>query len=634
MITEMTLPRPLRVQPEELEVLSPAEGLSTAEWALARRQLSRKTTRFHGPWSHDYAPFLVEPMESLSDPFVGQVTVMASVQSGKTEILLNWLGRTADEQPAPTLIVMPTENDTRRRVVARIRPMFEATPSLHRHIKGDAGRINIGEATVLDNMILYLGWAGSPAALADNPCCNVALDEVGKFPARSGKEADPVSLAKDRMTTFGLDATLYVASTVVLENDLIDREYKLGDRRQWWARCPLCGRRHVPGWLMVELDKDPDGRLLSPKEYESGGHARYRCPVCRKVLTERTRWQAMSSGLWLPEGCRFDKHDKVTGHIPVTRHRSYRITAMMLHPAFMTVDRLAKEWAEADIARKNNDTGPLQKFVNSRLTQPWKEAESKTEIDVLRPHIGNTDSGIVPAGVKMLTAGADVQKDHIWVTLLGWGYMSECWLIYAGRLETGDTRVMANYDPLRKFAASTWPMAREPKTVMRTAITAVDCGYRPDTVIDFCSQCTESRVIAVRGSDSVKAAVYRAFRLPDKKTTRFDLNVTVLKDRLFRLLFESEAPGPGYMHLPADVTAEILKQLASEEKRVIKTKSGRRVRLWVVKDGVKANHIWDDCVYAAFAAELAGVRLISAAKTGGYKIIGRPVKKRPIRTKY
>lgn len=130
------LPRPLPIQPEELEVLIPRERPSVAGWAVDRRKLSAKTTYLAGDWSHEYAPFAVEIMESLSDAATRQVTVEKCGQSAGTEIGLNFLGWVVDESPGPMKIVMPRETDTSRRVATRIGPMFESTPSLLRHLGG------------------------------------------------------------------------------------------------------------------------------------------------------------------------------------------------------------------------------------------------------------------------------------------------------------------------------------------------------------------------------------------------------------------------------------------------------------------------------------------------------------------
>jgi len=257
----------------------------------------------------------------------------------------------------------------------------------------------------------------------------------------------------------------------------------------------------------------------------------------------------------------------------------------------------------------------------------------------------------IDAGVRLLTAGVDVQKDHVWAVVLGWGYLSEVWMIYAGRIETGDTRELNNYQLVREFAASTWPIApaltsQEAAGVMRLVITAVDCAYQTDVVVDFCQQCTESRIIPVRGDDRVRTRAYHPFKIPggiDRRlkqvrpgSIRFDLNVNMYKDRLYRLLFESQVPGPGYFHLPADVTEEILEHLTAEEQVPVRRRSHQEM-IWRMKRDRRANHIWDACVYATFAAELVGARLLGSSPAGPgrkYKIIGRPVGRKRIRTKY
>ena len=291
------LPVPLPIQPEEMEVLEPRERINAAQWAVNKRKLSAKTSDLAGDWSHEYTPYLVEIMEALSDMGTRQVTLVKCSQSGGTETCLNFLGWVIDESPGPALIVMPREDDASRRVNTRIRPMFESTPSLRRKLPG--GRLEnlyIGKETVLDNLILYLAWSGSAAALADNPVCYVILDEVGKFPGGAGKEADPVSLAKKRQRWFYWRSKLFVLSTPVIEDDLVDREFKRGDQRRWWSRCVHCGRRHVLAWGNVHMEKDGRGNLLDPEEYELGGRAWYVCPQCGTAWSEMDRWQAVAAG--------------------------------------------------------------------------------------------------------------------------------------------------------------------------------------------------------------------------------------------------------------------------------------------------------------------------------------------------
>ncbi len=604
------LPAPLAVQAEELDVLEVRDRPGVGDWALAKRKLSAKTTRYHGDWSHDYVPYAVPIMEWLSDSGTRQVNIMACTQSAKTEIGLNFLGHTVDEAPAPFLLVMPRETDANRRVGARIRPMFESTPSLRKHLTGGSlDSINVGKETYLDNMILYLAWAGSPAALADNPVCKIHADEAGKYPAKVKNEADSLNLLKKRMTTYSGVSKFLNTSTPVIAGDPFDREYEAGLEYFWHAKCPHCGEYHIQSWQHYQLDKDDDGKLLESKAYKNGAHCRYACPVCGACWSEQDRWQAVSAGVAVPDGCTIDKDGRIIGTEPIADNKSIRITAFMLYPGWMTADILAAEWAKAMLAKKAGNLEPLQDFINSRCGESWEETEKETDEDKLRPHIGSYAPEVIPAGCQALTAGFDVQIDHVFVRVLGWGFRSECWSIYDGRIETGNTLLVENYDSVRDFLTTTYPLADNPDKTMGIWVAGMDSGYRTDVVYDFCRSCRDVVCHPTMGDDSVnrKKQTYRASKVAGGTQIRYDINVGVYKDRLYRLLFESQVPGQGYFHLHRETTDEVLRHLTSE--KLVPIRTGKKTRmLWVPKSQHWPNHYWDCDVIASFIADLAGFR--------------------------
>jgi phage terminase large subunit GpA-like protein len=605
-MTAVKLPKPI-ILPEVLNACVIHEISSLADWAEDRYILPKETAELAGPWSHDYTPYLLEPMRWLSDLATRQVTVCACTQSGKTELSNILIGRTVDVNPAPTLIVMPRENDANRRLATRLRPMFKSTPSLLHHLGGKLDNLNIGKETILDNMILYIAWSNSPAAMADNPVCIVILDEAAKFPQSTGKEADPYSLAKKRQRTFRTRSKLLIMSSPVGEGDIFDAEFLKGDKNEWHAKCPCCGVYNIMRWPNIELDKDKDGNLLGAEIYRLGNHARYVCPACRKPWDEYQRWDAVSSGRYAPAGCSVDPAGQIVGDIPVTSHHSCRITALMMHPAFQTIDDLAGDWAVAILAKKVTNIKPLQDFINSQLAEPWKETEKETSKKKLRFHIGTYRKGTVPTGVQMLSCGVDIQMDHVWVSVDGWGYLSEVWSIFEDRLETGDTKELENLEVLRRFLNTTWLSPDDPELQFPIYKIAIDVGYRPDVIKDFCSKCTELSIVQVRGDDSVRTRPFRAVKIAGGTMTRYDLNVNEYKNRLYRLLFDSTIPGPGYWHLNADTTDETLSHLTAEEQRPVRTRRRQRYELvWVLKKEHLENHLWDAKVYSSFAAELCG----------------------------
>lgn len=595
--------------PEVHEAWVSQDMPSLSVWAEEKYILPKETAELAGPWSNEYVPFLQLPMAWLSDVATRQVTICACSQSAKTELSNILIGRTVDVNPAPTLLVMPRENDANRRVATRLRAMFKSTPHLLRHLGGRIERLNIGKETIFDNMILYIGWANSPAALADNPVCIVILDEAAKFPPSTGREADPYSLVKKRQRTFRSRSKLLIMSTPVGEGDLFDVEFEKGDKNEWFVKCPFCEMYHVLKNANVELDKDRRGKLLEAEAYRAGGHARYVCPACQGPWDEFMRWEAVCSGKYAPAGCTVARGGRVIGNVPVTTHHSCRVTALMLHPVFQTVDDLAGDWANAMVAKKAGNVKPLQDYINSQLAEHWKEKEKETSIKQLDLHIGNARLGIVPAGVQMITCGIDVQVDHVWVTVDGWGYLSEVWSIFEGRLETGDTKELGNWEIVRRFLKTPWVSELDPDVNFYILKTAIDVGYRPEVVKNFCSQCTELDIVQVRGDDSVRSRPYRASKIAGGLMIRYDLNLGIYKDRLFRLLFESVVPGPGFWHLHKDVTEETLQHLTAEEQRPIRTKRRKKYELiWVLKKEHLQNHLWDCKVYSSFASELCGAQ--------------------------
>ena len=75
------------------EVLAPAEDLTVAEWADKYRILSRESAAEAGKWDTNRTPYMKEILMCITDIETKKITMMCSAQIGKTEMLLNVLGR-------------------------------------------------------------------------------------------------------------------------------------------------------------------------------------------------------------------------------------------------------------------------------------------------------------------------------------------------------------------------------------------------------------------------------------------------------------------------------------------------------------------------------------------------------------
>jgi phage terminase large subunit GpA-like protein len=593
-----SFPPPLRLEDEEIEARDPGSRRSFLDWLESEYYLSPKVHGLSLKWSRSYGPFWVDIIEAIDDPVTREVWVYAPAQSGKSTIMTGWLGHAVDCDPVPMSLVMPRDDDASERVECNIIPMFEMNPRLLDHIGGRANNINIGKLTMFDNMAFYLMFATSAATLSGKAICKIGMDEIGKWPARVGKESDPVSLCRDRLETFKSRSTILGITTPVHKDDLADVNWKKGDRCEFWFKCPHCRDLFLAAWDHVELDKDDEGSLLSESDYADGGHARYVCPLCQRRYTEADRWLAVLSGEWRT----------AEGEIPRRgRIRSFRIRAWMLHPAIQTCDYLASRWAAAMEAKDRGDLLPLQNFVNSRKAEVWERIEAKPDEAQLRIHVTDNRRSLVPVRARILTIAVDVQLDHVWLATVTWGYQFEGWLIEARRIETGSTQHVENFQAVVPYLEHGWEMAEDKDLRMFPSAIGVDCGYRTDQVLAFCRSLPHLPVFPVMGfpEDRIRGRLYRAVRYSETQT-RYDLNVDRLKNSIYRQLFVARIPGPGFIHLFNGIDEELLRHLLAEHQ-VPKGDGDRQVLTWVLRSSHWPNHLWDLLVYNRFLAEQAGV---------------------------
>ena len=79
-------------------------------------------------------------MDAISDPGTEEVVIMSAAQVGKSECLLNTIGRTIDRDPAPILFIMPPAEMAQAMSKDRIAPMIRDTPCLRNKVADPRSR--------------------------------------------------------------------------------------------------------------------------------------------------------------------------------------------------------------------------------------------------------------------------------------------------------------------------------------------------------------------------------------------------------------------------------------------------------------------------------------------------------------
>ncbi|MEI8350083.1 MAG: terminase gpA endonuclease subunit [Candidatus Omnitrophota bacterium] len=582
----------------ELRAWQLPKKINVSQWADENRILDSRTSSEPGRWRTERTPYLQGIMDAFTDPLIESITIKASTQVGKTETILNMLGYTIDQDPAPTLFVGPRKDDAKMISSDRIKPMIELSQALSNHLTDyddDVTQFVVN----LDKMILYLAWANSPAALSSKPIRYLFLDEVNKYPPFSGKEADPIKLATERTRTFW-NRKIVKVSTPTTEDGYISREYEQSDKSKFYVPCPHCGKYQIMTWAQVKFP--PEER--NPEIIKLKRLAWYECEECRGVITDTMKQKIMLKGKWLPEGCSIDKEGNTKGNLNSSSHRGFWINA--LYSPWLTFAEIVAEWLDSQ-----DRPELLMNFINSWLAEEWKEKIEERKPEMLKKLALEYEAGKVPEGAIVLVAGVDVQKDHFIYTIRGFGVGYENWLIKAAYVETWE-------EIIAQIINGFFPSEIKGLPDFQVSLANIDTGHRTDEVYQMCRE-FGGILRPIKGSDNLRGLLYKLSTIDKYPNGRvipgglklYHIDTNMFKDKLARLInIEGENKK---WHLHREPSETYLKQMCSEGKILERGKNPRQRReVWKTLSLHTPNHFWDAEVYALAAAEMLRVYALRA----------------------
>lgn len=571
--------------PRELAIWEPPRRMTVSEWADEHRVIGRGSSK-PGRWSTSFVPYTREIMDTFTDPEVSEVTLIKSAQSSGTECMLNIIGYVIDQDPSPTLYVMPRDDDWSYIRMERVGPMLEETSALARHITSTPTDLSKGTLR-FDRCSVFFAGAGSAAGLASKPIRFGVMDELDKHPGWTGKEADAVSLVRARMRTFP-DRKLYKLSTPTTRLGAIWQEWEASDRRRYHVPCHACGHVQVMRWSQV---KYPAG--VASDELARGGDVHYECERCQAHWTDAQRRAACSLGQWVPDGC------EPGGTFPSASHRGYHVTSLL--SPFVTMGELAAKWVRAQ-----GNPAKLQDFANSDLGEIWEERIDRTTPAQVAAAASGYEEGTVPAGALVVVAGADVQKTEIYYEVRAFGPSDESWLVVAGRCDTLDQLG-------DMITESRWPGPSG--TLARIRLACVDSGYRTDEVYDLAARFPDV-IRAVKGYAQQRGGpVLRGN--PIDRTVRgraigiapWTVDTSYFKDKAARVM-----RSPEMFHVPQFANQAWVSHVTSEQKVLDRKRNGTTREVWAPVPGAGPNH-WLDCmIYSYAAAYMLGMHRVESTQ--------------------
>ena len=566
-------------QYDALQLMLPPEQITVSEWAEKYRMLDSKSSAIPGPWNNDITPYLTGVMDEFNNYETSKIIFVKPTQVGGTEALQNMIGYIVMQDPAPTMIVYPTETLAKSISENRLQPMLRATPELARRFDENSQLLELQ----FDGMYLTLAGSNSPSGLASKPIRFVLMDEVDKYPGTSGKEADPIKLATERTKTFH-DKKIYITSTPTLKTGHIWKEKESADiEKHYFVPCPHCGEYIELKFSNIRFPDEEGMTYADRAEF-----ATYICQECGCAITDADKNNMIRHGEW-----RIVRHN--TQYV-----RSVAFWINTLYSPFVRWADIVKEFLTT-----KDDPDLFQNFVNSWLAEPWEDTKLKTSAELVLERQTELPEYVVPSWAKILTGGVDVQETSLYWSIRAWGdYLTSQNIAHGQVLSFNDIDNIMNAEYLNENGGP-----------MIVNLCLVDSGDQTDIVYDFCATHSDY-ALPVKGSSHAQLSNYKLSKInrTDSRamgTTLVLVDSGAYKDMIAGRMQRDNGRGSWMVYSGCDM--EYAKQVTAEHK--VNVKHGNTVKkVWQLKTSHADNHYLDTEVYNAAAADILGVRQLHLMK--------------------
>jgi len=555
-----------------LDILMPPAKLTVSEWADRYRIIPPTSSPEPGRWYSDRAKYQKGVMDILSDDTVKVVVLEWASQTGKTEIVLNTIGYYMHYEPAPILLLLPTEATAKDFSKYRIQPMIDYTPAL----KGLFGEGNDPNNTTLLKVFsggyLSIASAGSASDLASKPIRILIMDEVDRFPIDTQGEGDPVALAIRRTQNYW-NSKILVTSTPTMEGtSRIHALFQETDQRKFYVPCPVCGEFQELQWKNVHWENaDPDT-------------AYYECEKCHAHWDDVQLKRAVRHGEWRPTA-KSRRKGWVGFHL------------WAIYSPWVSLPSLVAEFLEA---KKKPER--LKVFVNTALAEVWRDDESASSFDTSMVdtlmRLREQYRAEIPADVQYITCGVDVQMDRLEAVILGRGTDETFWVI--DHITIWGSPTVPETDPTSPWASLyrnviTRNYSTEDGGIMQLSATFIDSGAFTQDVYSFVKAHLGERIYAVKGFSGALPIISK-IRRTKYNVPIIEIGVDAVKDIIYSRLHASDRQ---FFHFPLHLRRDFFEQLLSE-KPVTRFSRGYQItRGW--KKIRERNEALDATVYAIAA---------------------------------
>lgn len=574
-----------------LEMLEPRERISIIEWAEENIILP-DTTPMPGPFRIENSPHLAEILEAVADPSVRKITIMGSAQLGKTLFeMIVWAYKVVND-PAPMLIMQPTDREARAFAQQKLEPLIESSPVLKKFVadkKRGAGNDSTTRMKVYRGGTTEIISGTAKGTTRQRSVKYTMADDIDMIDNTITSEGDHVINLEKRTAGYKYEYLHINISTPRIEGESrVEQKYLEGSQGRYVVTCPHCGAEQSleEEQLQWTQEKDAFGKVL--RHFPET--AKVACRSCGYLFSEKERIEL----------CRGGKY--VHKYPERKTHRSFWINQIM--STLSDLETVVREKIAAEEAAEGGDDTLLESYVNNTLGIPYrrvkgKETDAKLLIDRREDYI-DVSKPRIPSDVLLITVAVDVQagshskSPRLELEVWGWGRGEEAWIldkhIIKGEIEKPEV-----WQKLDKYFAET-TFLRADGIRLKITRKGVDSGYLADVVYQYvANRFRRENLLALKGSNKYAAPVIPKKLTPvnSGNSELMVIGTQQIKHILFSRMNEITEPGRKYIHFTkAFCDVEYFEQLTAEHA-IVKRVGLQQITIFVPKKRGLANEALD-----------------------------------------
>ena len=420
----------------------------------------------------DFAPYQREMMETPYREDVSLTVYQLASRMGKTEVISNIIGHSICERPRRILVMYPTISQTEKwSKETLMAELVNPTPDLAALLGDDGGRRKSGNTIthkLFPGGVLNAFGSNAPGEMRRAKGNLLCADEIDAIEFAQSDEGDPLEIFWVRGSEYPDTIKIAASYPSVRGHSKIESLLLQSDYRVMIYECPKCSEGVILTRKLLRYDPHkPEDAWLE-------------CPNQGCKITDAQRIKMIQS------------NDKWTPTKPFTGIAGFQGSRMMSPHPPQKGFKSHLHWAaveELKIEKAENREKAKRVLVNTfdgETYEPPEEAKPDPigllgECYDYLSAVGQGQIGI-PAGVLVITMGADVQGDRIETEFVGFGLNGQTWGL-GYHILPGNTLEPEVWQKLDKLTLQEFihPSGK----ILKPACVMVDSKYRMEHVRAF-----------------------------------------------------------------------------------------------------------------------------------------------------